>query len=218
MDLSVSTSAVSKPGSVIELQAYAADCRLRGRVDLGDRRLTDLLNATPELQLRDARVESLVDGHVVELPELTVSRAELFAVVAGGPRGEIGRRLRTHTTPVAVDLGPYGVIGAVHGTPASDPLGAVLHRAPWVPLTDVTLTYSSGTELIREEMATLLVNRDLASSFRTVEDVSVLLPWETRRTPTSTKVRTIDLTGTLFDGVDPDDRVPGAVHATEPPV
>jgi len=149
---------------VVEIQAYSGDCRVSGRIDLGDRRLTDLLNDTEELLLEDVRIESLADGHVVEVPELRVGRSELYAVVAGGPRGDEARRLHTHTIPVEVDLGPYFVRGSVHGTAASDPLAAVPRRGPWVPLTDAILTYRLGDDLVTEDVATLLVNRGLASS------------------------------------------------------
>ena len=126
---------------MIAMEAYAADCRLFGYVDLGEGRLTDFLNASPELRIQDARLESLADGHVTEAAELMVARDELCAVIAIGPRGDTARRLRTHATRVEVDLGPYQVVGEVHGTPASDPLGAVLRRAAWVPLTGVTVMY-----------------------------------------------------------------------------
>jgi hypothetical protein len=54
---------------VLDLDAYAADCRLSGCVDLWDGRLTDRLNTTEELRIEDARLESLEDGHIVETPE-----------------------------------------------------------------------------------------------------------------------------------------------------
>ena len=180
---------------MIALDAYAADCRLFGVVDLGDGRLTDFLNATAELLIRDARLESLADGHVMETPELTVGRDELCAVVASGTRGDVARRLRTHAARVVVDLGPYQVVGAVHGTPASDPLGAVLRRAAWVPLTDVTITYQRGLELVSDDVAALLVNRTLASSFRATEQVSAVLPWEAPGRPRPAAPRALDLTG-----------------------
>jgi hypothetical protein len=190
---------VSYHGGVLDLEAYAGDCRLYGRVDPGDRRLTDLLNATPELRVVDARLEALADGQVVDVPELTIGRDELCAVMATGPRGEPARRIRTVTTRVQVDLGPYHVEGDVHGTPASDPLYAVLRRAAWVPLTDVTITYRRGADAVRDEVATLLVNRELASSFQAVEPVSVALPWEASHAPQHPTPRAIDLTGTLED-------------------
>lgn len=191
--------AVHYDGAVIDVDAYAADCRLFGRMDLGDGRLTDLLNAVPELSIQDARLESLADGHVVETTELTVASEELCAMVAGGSRGEAARRLRTHATRVAVELGPYRIVGLVHGTPASDPLGAALRRAAWLPLTDVTVTYQRGPHSVSDEVATLLVNRSQASSFRTVEEAIVALPWEEPRMPRPAAPRALDLTDTLRD-------------------
>jgi hypothetical protein len=192
---SVQASPVYYHGGVLDLDAYAADCRLFfGRIDLGDGRLTDRLNATPELRIEDARLESLDDGHVVETPELTVATDELCAVVASGPRGEAARRVRTHATRVAVDLGPYRVVGLVHGTPASDPLATALRRAAWLPVTDATVTYRRGPDSVSDEVATLLVNRTLASSIRAVEEASVVLPWEDARTRRPAAPHAVDLT------------------------
>jgi hypothetical protein len=195
---------------MLELEAYAADCRVYGRVDLGDRRLTDMLNGAPELRVADAKLEGLADGHVVEMSELTIGRDELFAVVASGPRGDAARRVRTHTTRVTVDLGPYHVEGNVHGTPASDPLHVALRRAAWVPLTDATVTYRRGPDAVTDEVATLLVNRELATSFKAVQEVSAALPWEAARAPRQATPRAIDLTGTLQNETGPDatDTVP----------
>lgn len=184
---------------MIELDAYAMDCRLSGWVDLGNGRLTDLLNATEELQVRGARLESLDDGHVVEADELTVVHDEICAVVASGPRGDAARRLRTHATQVTVDLGPYTVIGLVHGTPASDPLASALRRAAWVPLTDATIAYRRGSEPASDEVDTLLINRYLARSFKAVEEEGIVLPWEAERTPRPATSRALDLTGTVDD-------------------
>ena len=189
---------------MVALEAYAGDCRLFGQVDSGDGRLTDFLNASSELSIRDARLESLADGHVMETPELTVARDELYAVVASGPRGDVTRRLRTRATRVEVDLGPYQVVGAVHGTPASDPLGAVLRRAAWVPLTDVIVVYHQGEGPVKDAVATLVVNRNLASSFRAVELASAVLPWDVPGASRPASPRAVDLTGTLRDEDRPD--------------
>jgi hypothetical protein len=198
----------TRPGGyhwlVLDFDAYAADCRLFGHMEPGDGRLTELLNATSELRIEDARLESLEDGHVVEIPEIVVSIGELCAVVASGPRGDVGRRLRTHSSRVTVDLGPYTVVGLVHGTPASDPLGSAVRRAAWLPLTDATVTYRRGPDSICDEVDTLLVNRTLASSFRPVEEISVALPWEAKTTLRPATSRAIDLTGTLLDDERPD--------------
>ena len=170
------TAPVDYDGHVPDLDAYAADCRLFGRVDLGERRLTDELNATPELRVQDARLESLEDGHLVEAGEVTVLTDELYAVVATGPRGEPARRLRTHARRVVVSVGPYTVVGLAHGTPASDPLSTAIRRAAWLPLTDAQITYRRGPDDVTDEAETLLVNRSLATSFRAVEEEAVLLP------------------------------------------
>ncbi len=206
---------------MIEVDAYARDCRLFGRVDLGTGRLTDLLNLAPELRIVDARLESLVDGHGVDLPELIVDREELCAVRATEPRGDVARRLRTHATRVVVELGPYHVEGSVHGTPASDPLARALRREAWVPLTDASIGYLRAGERVFEEMPTLLVNRDLATTFRHLEDVaSASLPWEAAsaaRPPAARAARAIDLTSEIRDEDrrDPDDTPP---HAPEPTI
>lgn len=201
---------------MIKLEAYAADCRLYGSVDLGDGRLTDLLNGSTELLVQEARLESLADGHVMETAELAVAREELYAVVASGPRGDVARRVRTHATRVVVDLGPYRVAGLVHGTPASDPLEVALRRAAWVPLTDVTVTYRRGAESASDEVPTLLVNRYLASSIRAVEEPDVILPWEARRAPRAATSRALDLTGELRDEERPEDDGPARPEGPGP--
>jgi hypothetical protein len=198
------------------LEAYAGDCRLFGQVDFGDGRVTDFLNASPELSIQDARLESLADGHVTEAPELTVARDELYAVVASGSRGDAARRLRTHATRVEVDLGPYQIVGAIHGTPASDPLGAVLRRAAWVPLTDVIVVYHLGQDSIKDDVATLVVNRNKASSFRAVELASAILPWEVPGRPRPALPGALDLTGTLRDEERPDRNGVAPLQPAEP--
>jgi len=135
----------------------------------------------------------------VEAPELQVGREELYAVVAHGSRGHAARRVRTHTTRVAVELGVDRVEGHVHGTPASDPFYLALRRAAWVPLTDATISYRRGGEDARDEFQTLLVNRTLASSFKELEVDGVAVPWEAARPGVPPSPRAIDMTGTLRD-------------------
>jgi len=188
---------------MIELDAYAADCRLNGYVELGEGRVSDQLNRSLELHIQYARFEDLADGHVVEMPELIVACDELCAVVASGPRGDTARRLHTQTTRVEVEVGPYRVDGRVHGTSASEPLGWVLRRAAWVPLTEATVMYRRGADDVSEEVATLLVNRQLMRSFRAVEEGSLDLPWEDPRAPKATARGAIGTTGAPSEGVRP---------------
>jgi hypothetical protein len=190
---------------VIDFDGYSGDCCLHGRLDLGDGRLTDLLNSTPELRILEVRLESLADGRVVELPEVTVVRDELCAVAGSGPRGDVARRLRTRSTRVVVEVGPYHVEGVVHGTPASDPLAAALRRAAWLPITDATVTYRRGGDEVHDAMETLIVNRDLATSLRHVEETVLALPWEKARTSRPATSRALDLTGTPQDADPADD-------------
>src|ERR1035437_6854787 len=168
---------------MVEFDAYAADCRVHGQLEVGEGRLSDHLEHAAELLVRDARLEGMSDGRMVEMPELTIARDELCAVVANGPRGDTARRLHALTKLVEVEVGPYLVVGRVHGTPASEPLGVALRRQAWVPLTEATVMYRCGGGDVREEMTTLLVNRDRMRSFRAVEQASLDLLWEKPVTP-----------------------------------
>jgi hypothetical protein len=98
-----------------------------------------------------------------------------------------------------VELGVYHVEGHVHGTPASDFPFLALRRAAWVPLTDATISCRRGSEDVRDEFETLLVNGMLAASFKTLEVDGVAVPWETARPGVPPSPRAVDLTGTLRD-------------------
>lgn len=187
---------------MIDLDAFAFDCRLFGGVDLGEGRLTDLLNGDVDLRIGGARLESLVDGHLTERAELVVTRDDLYAVVAAGPRGEAARRLHTHATRVVAELGPYHVAGSIHGTAASNPLAGVLRRAPWVPLTDAVITYRRGAGVVSETFPTLLINRLLASSIRAaIDEATPDLPWEGSQAPLVKSPGALDLTSSVLDEV-----------------
>jgi hypothetical protein len=187
---------------VIDFDAFAADCRLRGRLDLTGPRITDLLNAAPGLTVVDACLESLEDGHEVQVPEVVVERADLWAVAGTGPRGDPSRRLRTNSVRVGMDLSPYWVEGYVHSTPASDPLGAVLRRSPWVPLTDAVVRWSRGAETIEESREVLIVNREHVASMRPIVEELALLPGEVARERPAIAAGMLDLTHAIrYPGV-----------------
>jgi hypothetical protein len=141
---------------------------------------------------------------VVEISELTITRDELCAVVGGGPRGDVARRLHTRTTHVEIEVGPYRVEGRVHGTPASEPLSVILRQVAWVALTEATVKYHCGTDDVSDEMATLLVNRLLVRSFRAIKEVA--LPWETPRVPKTAASGAIGSTETPREGGSPERR------------
>ncbi len=163
---------------MVAVRAYASDCRLSGEVESGEGRLTDFLNDTPDVVVRGARLESLADGRIVEAGDLTITLDELFAVVASGARGDPARRIRTRMTRVRVELGPYTVEGTLHALPAADPLGTVLRRPAWLPLTDATIGYAFAREQASDAVETLIVNRELARSVRPVEGEPVSIRWE----------------------------------------
>jgi len=201
---------------VVEFDAYAADCRVYGQIELGEGRLSDELSRIPELLVRDARLEDLADGHVVEMPELTIEREEVCAVVASGPRADPARRLHTRTTRVEVEVGPYRIRGAAHGTPASDPLGVVLRQAAWVPLTEATVTYRRGADEVSEEVGTLLVNRLLMRSFRAVKVAGLDFPWEAPPAPKAGVSGAIGSARTPREGASPSEEAdpPAAAKPT----
>jgi hypothetical protein len=196
---------------MVEIDAYAADCRVYGQVELDADRLSDQLDRTLELLIQDARLQDLADGHVVAMPELTIARDELCAVVASGPRGDAARRLHTQTTRVEVEVGPYRIEGRVHGTSTSEPLGWVLRQVAWVRLTEATVMYRCGADDVSEEMATLLVNRHLMRSFRAVEEAGPDLPWEAPRTPKTAA------SGAIGSTVPPRGGVRSKGEETDPP-
>jgi hypothetical protein len=184
---------------VVALKAYAADCRVFGTVDLGDRRMTDVLNATPEIRVVAARLEDLESDTVVEMPELLIGREELCVVEATGPQGDPDRRLRTRTTRVAVEIGPYRIEGWVHGTAASDPFATMVRRATWVALTDAILSERVAGPTPDAEVRTLIVNRELATVFREIEETLTALPWETWERPAAHPRRGADMTNAYPD-------------------
>ena len=146
--------------------AYAGDCLLQARLELPEGRLTDFLNATESLTLRDVVVQAHDDGHVVYLDRLVVSRREIFAIEARGPRGQTQKRVRTRPSRMEFVLGPYRVLGQLHAAPGADPLSALARRKPLVPLTAATIAYHVGSETKMHDVETLIVNRELVEWVR----------------------------------------------------
>jgi hypothetical protein len=146
--------------------AYAADCRIFGRVELVPGRLSDLLNANDEFALTDVQLESLADGHVVSSPVVLVARDELIAVHASGPNSSRAKRTNTRAWPILVQSQPYLIRGYLHSLPGSDPIASFRHRKPMIPLTDAWIEYISAGKPQRVALGTVVVNRELADWFR----------------------------------------------------
>ena len=155
---------------MVELAAYAADCRVSGNVEVGDGRVSDLLNENPAIVFHDAQLQALADGHGVALPELEVGRDELCAVVASGSRGDPRRRVHTRRIHVEAAVGPYVVRGFAHSSATFDPFVPGLRRIPWVPVTNATVRYEAAGRPVIEAVETLMLNRPLATRFTATTD------------------------------------------------
>jgi hypothetical protein len=160
----------------VEFVAFGEDCVLAARVSLPGERLTDLLNDEERYALMDVRVESLADGHTVEIPEVEVHRDELLLVIATGPRGHVERRQRTRQHPVVMQLGPYLVQGQFHGLPGTDPLPSLRRRKAMVPLTDASIEYVAGGVVQRTHVDVVIVNRECLDWVVEAEEESVEFP------------------------------------------
>jgi hypothetical protein len=155
-------------GNQIDFVGFADDCRVEGKVELDDARLADLLNRQSTIRVQDVRLVSTIDGHTQEFDELDIERDELNVVVASGPRGDPKRRLATKPNGVSMKLGPYCAEGFMHGPHTANPVRDFEHRQAMVAITDAVLEYDFCSEPVSQWFNTLLVNRDLAISLRTV--------------------------------------------------
>ena len=153
----------------VDFVAFAEDCRVEGKVDLGDSRLADLLNRQETIMVRDCVVTSTADGHAQAFDELEIQRDELDIVVVSGPRGDPSRRLATRPAGVAMQLGPYSAAGFMHGPPTANPVRGFHNKPIMVALTDAVLEYQFCREAVEERFSTVLVNRHLAESLHLLE-------------------------------------------------
>lgn len=171
-------SAAYGPGRMIPLDfmGFAGDCQIFGRLTMIGDRLTDMLNGQEQFRLRDVVLESLVDGHRVELAVLHVERSELYAAIAAGPQGIQDRRIRTEAIRMQIGLGPYLVLGTLHSAPGADPLSSVLYRSPMVPLTDATIAFTRAGAVEALDAATLIVNREHAEWIQPAADEGLVFP------------------------------------------
>src|SRR3954452_17211063 len=97
---------------LIDFVAYGHEAMLAGRLPLDADRLTDLLNASDEVELVDV-VSLGVEGDVVETDLAVVRRRELVAVKAGDPRGRPSLRKPTRQSAVLAGAGRYVMHGYI---------------------------------------------------------------------------------------------------------
>ena len=158
----------------IDFVGFADDCRVEGRVDLEDARLADLLNRRKMITVRDCVLVSTLDGHTREFDRLVISLNKLDIVVASGPRGDPRRRLATKPNGAVVKLGPYCAEGFMHAPPTANPVRGFDRRPAMVAITDAVLEYQFCDKPVSQWFLTLLVNRDLAKSLRSVASPGIL--------------------------------------------
>src|SRR6266566_2009522 len=99
--------AMRRTPMLLNIVAYAADCRVLGRLELEAERISDLLNDAQTYELSDAVFESLEDGHRLEMPEFTIAAEDVHVVEVVGPRGDPGRRVRTRLHRMQLKVGHY---------------------------------------------------------------------------------------------------------------
>jgi hypothetical protein len=157
-------------GTQIDFVGFSDDCRVEGKVDLEDSRLADMLNSSAKIIVRDVTVVSTLDGHTQAFDKLEIGRDELDIVVASGPRGDPKRRLATKPNGVTMKLGPYCAEGFMHAPPTANPVRGFSHRPAMVAVTDAVLEYQFCDEPVSQWFRTLLVNREMAVSLRTVSN------------------------------------------------
>jgi hypothetical protein len=141
------------------LVAWAGDCMVQGRVDLGPGRLSDQVNEIEVVTFYDAILCAIEDGHEVTLPEVEVERRELHVIEVDGHRGDPVRRKRTVEERVQLEVGPFLIEGNLHRPPNTVPLASLTRWATFVPVTDARIAFRErgGEPMLRE---VVLVNRE----------------------------------------------------------
>ncbi len=164
--------------------AWAGDCLVRGDVSLDDGRISDRVNELELLTFFGATLESLEDGHEVQVDELEVERRELHLIEVEGARGDPARRLRTIEERVTLEIGPFVVTGNLHRAPQNAPLAALAGWARFVPVTDADIQVSGHDDAPRHR-AVVLINRDRIA--KTVTPFAIHVhdseSWEGTETP-----------------------------------
>ena len=115
-----------------------------------------------------------MDGTTRSADEIVINCRELVAVLASGPRGDLTRRQRTRSHPIAIQSGSYLIGGRLHAEPDADPIMSIDARPAMVPLTDAWIEFWSGGELKHQSTGTIIVNRDAANSIRVVTDEDLI--------------------------------------------
>jgi hypothetical protein len=161
---------------LIPFIGYALGRRVIGHVECEGDRLTDVLNRSESIAVRDAYVESFEDDTVTNLGDGEVDRSILYAVETSGGRGDVARRIHTISHRLQVQLGPYTALGLLHSLPGQMPVPYLRARGPMIPLSDATIGFTSRGSMQMRDVGALIVNRDLLDWVRANEDEAAAFP------------------------------------------
>ena len=143
----------------VGLTLYTGDSLAFGYLPLSAGRVTDLMNDHDSFEFVDTYVQSIDDGHGLELRSVVIARDEIFAAAVAGPRGDPRYRKRTRPVPIEIHLGPYDVRGNIHVAPGTDPIVSFRSRRAMVPLTEATVEWDAPEGRQAAQWDTVVVNR-----------------------------------------------------------
>jgi len=155
---------------LIPFIGYTLGRRFIGYVECEGERLTEMMNRSESIVVREAFVESFEDDTVANLGDGEVDRSILYAVESSGGRGESTRRIHTTHQRLQIKLGPYSVLGLLHSMPGQMTLPYLHSRGPMIPLSDATIGWVSRGALQLRDVGSLIVNRDMLDWVRANED------------------------------------------------
>lgn len=136
------------------IEIYTADRRVSGWLTSGGRRITDLLNETPEVRIWRPAARAF-DGDLNQAVPVPAGDGEWYAVssdeivVAMPPDRTSHRQVRIHRQlqRVRLEIGPFQVTGGLHVPPGAQ-VDAYLMRYPhrFVPLTAAAIVHLGQVE------------------------------------------------------------------------
>lgn len=143
----------------VDFYGYKGDCTVSGRLEVADRRLSEMLEHAEDLLITDVTLRGFRGEPAAKLSQLTLGREDLYAVEASDPSSYgSGRRIHTVRHLVRFRCGQYTIVGELHALPGAPPLRAMLHRRSVVPLTNCTVTFErAGQDEIRRP-AVVIIN------------------------------------------------------------
>jgi hypothetical protein len=167
----------------VDFLGFAGDCTISGKTTMFGERLTDFLNGQERFRVHHVELESLEDGHKVQVDSVSIMRDDLYAVVATGPRGAEKQRIELQTNRLQMSIGPYLILGRLHVKHGDDAMASVLKREPMIPLTDVTIAYEMAGTFVTRDVRTIIVNRMLVEWISPTPDSTTVFADAAVRSP-----------------------------------